>query len=221
MNSIHLQLTALLLAFLLATDAGGQDSSSQILARGRVATVGVDTTSDQNLDQSGRSGFPSFSSSRDKADPNDSGSGSTGKHELAGSAITMISSLVVVLGLFGGLVWMTRKFGSRGMSQGAIPREVLQSLGSVPLDARTRITMVRCGDRILVMAQTATGVHPLAEITDRDEVRELSAACLGDARQAFASALKSIEHEKAQPGYVGSQKVSPTSRGSRRLFASA
>jgi flagellar biogenesis protein FliO len=214
MKPVHLTLYAIPLTFALATQLSGQENSSQILARGQATTLpAVPTRVDSPAS------FPSLSPTSNRTDV-DSGREDE-KNELAGPAITVTSSLVVVLGLFAGLVWATRKFGSRGTSQGALPKEVLQSLGSAPIDARTRITMVRCGHRILVMAQTATGIHPLSEITDADEVRQLTAACLGDSKRAFASALQSIEKEKSEAGYVGTPGDSSTPRDRGRLFASA
>ncbi len=148
---------------------------------------------------------------------------SASRSKIAVPALTVTSSLAVVLGLFAGLVWLTRKFGSRSMNQGAVPKEVLSSLGSTPLDSRTRITMLRCGNRILVVAQTATGLHPLSEITDPDEVRELTAACLGDSKHTFNSTLQSIEAEKTNSGFVDANVVTPSTRARSRgrLFATA
>lgn len=139
----------------------------------------------------------------------------------SGPAITVTSSLAVVLGLFAALVWMTRRFGSRSMNQGTISSEVLQSLGTTPIDPRTRVTLLRCGNRILVLAQTATGVQPLAEITDPEEVRHLTATCLGDAGRSFVSTLRSIEKEPAKPGFAGEIDPPPQARKRSRLFATA
>ncbi len=144
---------------------------------------------------------------------------STGK--LAGPAVTITSSLAVVLGLFAAMVWMTRRFGSRGMNQGALPREILESLGTTSIDPRTRVTMLRCGNRILVVALTATGVHPLAEISDPEEVRQLTATCLGDAKRSFVSTLQSIENEPVPPGFVASTDRPATPHRRSRLFATA
>ena len=140
---------------------------------------------------------------------------------VAGPAITVTSSLAVVLGLFAALIWLTRKFGGRSAGQGAIPKDVVQNLGSVSIDPRTQVMLLRCGQRILIIARTNTGVHALGEITDVDEVSRLTAACLSDSKQAFASALQTIESEPSGTGYVGpkSEPESPRSRG--RLFATA
>lgn len=166
------------------------------------------------------SAFPTL---RDQADASHSGAiEPKSSRAFSGPAITVTSSLAVVLGLFAALVWMTRRFGSRGINQGALSGEVLQNLGTTPIDPRTRVTLLRCGNRILVLAQTATGVQPLAEITDPEEVRHLTATCLGDAGRSFVSTLRSIEQEPVDPGFTGAvDPPPPAARKRSRLFATA
>lgn len=146
----------------------------------------------------------------------------TEKGSFSGPAVTVTSSLAVVLGLFAAMIWISRRFGpSRSINQGVLPKEVFESLGSTSIDARTKVTLLRCGNRILVVAQTATGIKPLSEITDPEEVRRLTATCLGDASRSFDTTLRSIEKEPAQPGFVDEPTPSATPRKRSRLFASA
>ena len=143
------------------------------------------------------------------------------RNGLAAPAVTVTSSLAVVLGLFAALVWLTRKYGSRTLGTGGIPKDVLASLGSAAIDSRTRVTMLRCGGRILVFAQTAGAIQPLSEITDPEEVRQLTAACLGDAKDTFAATLKSMEHESGDSGFLGNARTEPQPRPRGRLFTTA
>lgn len=135
--------------------------------------------------------------------------------------ITVSSSLAVVLGLFAALIWVTRKFGTRGGGNKNIPKEVFQTLGSTSIDPRTQVSLLRCGQRILIVARTSSGVHPLGEITDKDEVNHLVATCTGDSKQEFHRALTALESEPAESGYIGSQPERTTARSHGRLFASA
>lgn len=146
---------------------------------------------------------------------------SEGSTPFSGSLITVGSSLAVVLGLFAALVWVTRRFAARSMPQGGIPTEVMQALGSSPIDARTRLTLVRCGNRILILAQTATGVQPISEINDPNEVRQLTALCLSDSKKEFASTLQAIEKEQAAASYVDGPSETPPRRSPGRLFTTA
>ncbi len=166
-------------------------------------------------------GFPALSQrTRATTKPNEEPPAK--ENQLAVPGFTVASSLAVVLGLFAGFVWLTRRFGSGGSSHGVIPKEVVQNLGSTSIDSRTKVSMIRCGSRIIVVAQTATGIHPLSEITDPNEVQQLTASCIGDSKRNFASTLREFEHEPVEKGFVGTPPESPESPRSRgRLFASA
>ncbi len=216
MKYYHLWLLPLLLALSSSTNLWGQQHANRIQLHRQAATVTADPATVS------KPMFPAFAP---RSDDNPSSNAPLGNQssKIAVPALTVTSSLAVVLGLFAGLVWLTRKFGARSMNQSTVPKEVLSSLGSTPIDARTRITMLRCGNRILVVAQTATGLHPLSEITDPDEVRGLTAACIGDARHTFDSTLKSIEKETANRGFVETsvEKPSTRARSRGRLFATA
>ena len=212
--NVQRALFVVLLIGLAGKTAPAQQTSDQILTRHQAATL--------ERQEKTRGQFPELrresSTSNSEAD---SGDHSSATPKVSGSVVTICSSLAVVLGLFAGFVWLNRKFGSGSGNHGAIPKEVVHPLGSTPIDSRNRVTMIRCGNRILVLAQNAQGVQPIAEITSPDEVRDLTAACLGNSKQAFATTLQSIEKEGADPGFLGAQpsQRSPRSRG--RLFASA
>ena len=224
MKSFVARSVAIVLAVACTRALSGQETSGPVLARGHYATISAPATPDL-----GQGTFPSLAQrADDRALSESNGERGPKTSKLAGpSAITVASSLAVVLGLFAAFVWLTRKFGSRSINGAGVPKEWVQPLGSTPIDSRTRITLVRCGNRILVMAQTAAGVQALTEITDAEEVRELTAACLGDAKPTFASALHSLENEKAGAGFVGTppqraavdDRSTPCARG--RLFTSA
>ena len=226
MKSIHAGAIATpLMLLLVAAPALGQSPQGPTVTRGQVTAISgtkapvAVSVSAERIAVPG--GFPSLKRSARDGSHEQPTEPNSATSRLTGPAITVGFSLVVVLGLFAGLVWMTRKFGTRGMSQGALPKEVLEGLGSMPIDARTRITLVRCGHRILVIAQTPAGVQPLSEIVDPEEVRELTAQCLGNSKQAFASALKTVEQETTPSGYVGNGGDPPSARSRGRLFATA
>ncbi|QDV46647.1 hypothetical protein Enr13x_65560 [Stieleria neptunia] len=106
--------------------------------------------------------------------------GQTAEGTLAGPVVTTVSSLLVVLAVFGGLVWISRRYGSSRTLGGALPDDVLRNLGSAAIDAKTRVTFLKVGARILVIGQTPTGdPHTLSEITEPDEVARLTNRCLG------------------------------------------
>ena len=122
--------------------------------------------------------------------------------------LTVGFALAIVLGLFGGLVWMSKKYGNGAASSGSIPKGVLESLGSTNLDPRTRVSLLRCGSRIVLIAQSSGGIQPLCEITDPAEVQSLISACNGDSATALADVMPDTTQMK------------PRQRRSR-LFAAA
>lgn len=214
MKSHSLTLIVFLAACTYCGTAKAEQPSSQILTRQQVTAIARESASAGE--------FPELPLRSRSADQDASGSKDpTTKPKVSRSLVTISSSLAVVLGLFAGLVWMSRKFGSHSGHSGAIPKDVVQTLGSTAIDSRNRITMIRCGHRILVLAQNAQGVQPIAEITSPEEVRELTAACLGDSKKAFVTTLQSIEQERANAGFLGEQTAPPTPRSRGRLFASA
>ncbi|WP_372897871.1 FliO/MopB family protein [Stieleria sp.] len=145
----------------------------------RASTVafGDQTSAGQtSADRDAADAFPALVVSGDAAADDGQAAGGT----LAGPVVTTVSSLLVVLAVFGGLVWISRRYGSSGTLAGALPEDVLRNLGSAAIDAKTRVTFLKVGARILVIGQTASGdPQTLSEITEPDEVARLTNRCLG------------------------------------------
>ena len=215
---------ALLLAALLQANAAGQGVSSQIYAQPKpvVLTAATEGTQKASAAQQAGPAFPTLKPrSPDQERSRDAAEVADRSGKLATPTITVVSSLAVVLGLFAALVWGSRRFGSGSVHHGSIPKEVIQTLGSMPIDPRTRVTMLRCGTRILLLAQTAGTAQTLCEITDPQEVLDLTAACLGKSKREFASTLRSIENETTSGGYLGPDNSKNAVATRRRLFTSA
>lgn len=133
--------------------------------------------------------------------------------------VTVASSLAIVLALFSALVWAGRKFGGRASGSKPLPAAALTPLGHVMLDPRTKLLLVKCGRRILVLSQTASGITPITEVIHPDEVRELMASCSADAADAFQRTLREVEREAGRD--FSDAPPPPTARQSGRLFATA
>jgi flagellar biogenesis protein FliO len=88
---------------------------------------------------------------------------------------TVVSSLAIVLALFAGLVWLTRRMAPTGSQ--ALPKEAVELLGRAPLAGRQTMQLVRIGNRLLLVAISPTGAQTLTEITDAVEVERLAALC--------------------------------------------
>ncbi len=143
------------------------------------------------------------------------------RSKMIGPLVTVASSLSIVLALFCALVWAGRKFGGGAAASKPLPASALTPLGHVMLDPRTKLLLVKCGRRILVLSQTAGGITPITEVTNPDEVRELIANCSSEAREVFERTLREIELEPVK-GFTDSPPTPPPSaRQSGRLFATA
>lgn len=149
-------------------------------------------------------------------DADDAGSGKTTL-----PLTTVFSSLAIVLGLFGALVWVLRRSGGAGLAN--VSKDTLQVLGRTPLAPRQNIVLVRCGRRVLVLAVGGTNTSTLAEITDPDEINELLAGCAaGGGRQQFMQTLQAMGQERpASNRFVGSDDDKPEKPLRNSLFASA
>lgn len=151
------------------------------------------------------------------------------RSKMTGPLVTVCSSLAIVLALFSALVWVGRRFGGGVAASKPLPASALTPMGHVMLDPRTKLLLVKCGRRILVLSQTASGITPITEVTHPDEVRELVASCSAEARAVFEKTLREIELEPAR-GFTGpSDEPMPrpataganTARANGRLFATA
>jgi flagellar biogenesis protein FliO len=114
-----------------------------------------------------------------------------------GAAGTVAASLGIVLGLFLVLAWCCRRFAPAGSAQ--LPKEAIELLGRAPLSAKQQMQLVRVGNKLLVVALSATGAETLTEITDPVEVERLLALCRRgqptSASASFGQLLGQMERE--------------------------
>lgn len=86
-----------------------------------------------------------------------------------------LGSLAVVMGIFSIVVYFVRR--TRGKSGHMLPTEVLEVLGRTSLNNRHYLQLIRLGDRLLLVAVSASGANTLSEITQPEEVERLANAC--------------------------------------------
>ena len=86
-----------------------------------------------------------------------------------------VGSLAVVIGVFAVIVYFMRR--TNGPTGQILPSEVLKVLGRVSLNNRHYVQLLRLGDRLLLIAVSASGSQTLTEITEPEEVERLSSAC--------------------------------------------
>jgi flagellar biogenesis protein FliO len=118
-----------------------------------------------------------------------------GKPERA--LVTTATSLATVLGLFLLLVWFQRRVsGHRGSM---LPGEVVQTLGRVPLNGRQEMHLVRVGNKLLLLAVTASSAETLTEITDAEEIERLSRTCRHEQPGSISASFREILNQLQQP----------------------
>jgi flagellar biogenesis protein FliO len=93
------------------------------------------------------------------------------------SVVTVGGSLAVVLGIFFLIVWVLRRASPSG--SGTLPAEAFEVLGRAPLANRQQVHLLRCGNKLLLVAVGAAGAttKTLTEITDPVEVDRLVGLC--------------------------------------------
>jgi flagellar biogenesis protein FliO len=91
------------------------------------------------------------------------------------SAVTVFGSLALVLGVFFALVWVLRRAAPAGAA--LLPAEAFEVLGRAPLANRQQAHLLRCGNKLLLVASGAAGIESLTEITDAAEVDRLTDLC--------------------------------------------
>lgn len=110
---------------------------------------------------------------------------------------TTTASLLFVLSVIAGGAYLLRRQGRR--FAGILPDEIVQVLGRRYLDQRTSLQLIRCGSKILVLANsTQHGLRTLSEITDPQEVESITSQCLSPAADS-ASRLGKLRSDLPHP----------------------
>ncbi len=97
------------------------------------------------------------------------------------SVVTVGGSLAVVLGIFFLIVWVLRRASPSG--PGSLPAEAFEMLGRAPLANRQQVHLLRCGNKLLLVAvgvggaSAGAGAKTLTEIADPVEVDRLVGLC--------------------------------------------
>jgi flagellar biogenesis protein FliO len=108
-----------------------------------------------------------------------------------------MASLAVVLGLFFLVILLVRRHLPKGM--GPLPSDVLELLGRAPVGQKQSVTLLRLGDRLLLVAISAAGIETLSEITDPDEVTRLVGICRQAQPQSATTAFRQVLQQMSGP----------------------
>lgn len=109
----------------------------------------------------------------------------------AGSALsTVAGSLVVVVGAFLLVAWITQRAAPHRMAP--LPSEVVECLGRAPLTGRQQVQLLRLGKKLVLVAVTATEARTLSEVTDPLEVDRLSGLCQQNRPESITASFRQV-----------------------------
>ena len=123
------------------------------------------------------------------------------------SLTTAGAGLAVVVGLFFVCMWLLRR-GSGAKQSGTLPNDAFAVLGRAPLTPQSFAQLLRVGNKLVLVAVSADGIHPLTEVIDPLEVDRLTAVCSsgkghGPAAE-FQQVLAQLAREPAR-GFLGAE----------------
>jgi flagellar biogenesis protein FliO len=107
-----------------------------------------------------------------------------------GPLLTTLGSLAVVLCLFFAVAWIMRRGTPHALAM--LPGEVVEILGRAALPGRHQMHLVRCGQKLLLVAVSTTGADTLTEITDPAEVDRLCGLCRESHPKSATATFRSI-----------------------------
>lgn len=113
----------------------------------------------------------------------------------SGSTLQMLlsvgSSLMMVLGLFLGSVWLYRKSIGSSRATG-LPKNVVQILGRTPVATRQQLVLLRFGPKLVLVSMVQGDTRTISEITDPHEVDRLAGLCEGSQPGSISSSFREI-----------------------------
>lgn len=112
----------------------------------------------------------------------------------------VLGSLAIVVGGYLGFVWLMRKTNPK--ANAGLPSEVFELVGTTRLNTKQTLQLVRLGSKLLLLVHGDEGTHPIAEITDPEEVEYLTSICnQGGSRRAAARPARSSRPSRRVSGF--------------------
>jgi flagellar biogenesis protein FliO len=118
-----------------------------------------------------------------------------------GPLITTLASLALVVGAFLLVMWFVRRHLPRGA--GPLPSDVLEVLGRASIGPKQPVSLVRLGDRLLLVAIHVGSAETLAEVTDPDEVTRLVGICQQARPGSASGAFRQVFQQMSKPPRAG------------------
>lgn len=121
------------------------------------------------------------------------------KPQASGSTLQMlvsiISSLLLVVGLFLGVAWCYRKSIGTSLA-GGLPKQVVSVIGRTSISARQQLVLVRFGSKLLLVSVIQGEARTLGEISDPLEVDQMLGQCESGQPGSISQSFKSLLHSE-------------------------
>ncbi len=112
--------------------------------------------------------------------------------------ISVISSLLIVIGLLLGAAWLYRK-ATPGASS-TLPKHVVQVLGRTQLAPRQQLMLLRFGSKLVLVSNLQGEVRTVSEITDPLEVDHLAGMCESAQAGSISDSFRNVLHNIGRSG---------------------
>jgi len=109
--------------------------------------------------------------------------------------VSIVSSLLLVVGLFLGVAWCYRKTLGTTLA-GGLPKQVVNVLGRTSISARQQMVLVRFGSKLLLVSVIQGEARTLGEITDPLEVDQMLGMCESGQPGSISQSFKSLLHSE-------------------------
>jgi flagellar biogenesis protein FliO len=130
------------------------------------------------------------------------------------SIYTIVTALAIVIGAFLVFSWALRRGSKKSGRRIALPAEVVSVLGRAPLAARQFAELLRVGNKLVLVAQTASGPTTITEVTDPAEVDRLVGLCQQydphSTTKAFEQVFQQLTSESTAGGFLGNEGLPPS-----------
>lgn len=111
------------------------------------------------------------------------------------SIISMVFSLILVIGIFLALSWIFRKTSPSAGS--LLPKEVVEIIGRTPMANRQQLYVIRFGRKLVLVSQQVGQTEVLSEIDDRTEVDHLLGLCEQNNSRNVSTSFRNVLQQVA------------------------
>lgn len=127
-----------------------------------------------------------------------------------GPFVTMVVSLLLVLGLFLTVAWLFRRT-TRPIA--SLPKEVVQVMGKTQIGPRHQLHVIRFGRKLLLISNQQGQFQTLSEVDDETEVERLAGLCEQKTETSITNSFRQVFQQVARQDVM---PLEPPSNAAKR-----